>query len=108
MPCPVDDIRISRADTPSTDDKISRNESRPGTPDTQNPTVTQSRRPGAAQAGDYAVFELEKVQRNFQVMMEKKIHNRLEIQRDRERRKLQEAETARMEQEYSNTPGDAE
>mmetsp|Transcript_58913 Transcript_58913/g.170929 ORF Transcript_58913/g.170929 Transcript_58913/m.170929 type:complete len:383 (-) Transcript_58913:45-1193(-) len=92
----VDD---SRADTPSsvTTDNMSRN----GTPDTQNPTVTPSRRPGSTRkgAGNNALFELDKVQRNFQELKEKKLENRLEIQREREKRKLQEAETAKMEQE---------
>ncbi len=58
---PVRDIRISSADTPSTDDNISRNGSQNATPDTQNPTVTPSHCPGAAREGNHAVFELEKV-----------------------------------------------
>lgn len=97
LSCPVDDIRISTtADTPSSTDE---NTSRTGTPDTQNPTVTPSRRPNNAQKSNHGIFELEKVQKNFQEMKEKKLQNRIEVQRDREKRKLQEAETAKLEQE---------
>jgi hypothetical protein len=98
-PRSVDDGRVSsRADTPST--CTDENLSRTGTPDTQNPTVTPSRRPSSSRkANQTSILELEKVQRNFQEMKEKKLQSRIEIQREREKRKLQEAETARMEQE---------
>jgi hypothetical protein len=96
----VDDGRsANRADTPSTctDD----NWSRTGTPDNQNQTVTPSRRPTTSnrKGSQTSILELEKVQRNFQEMKEKKLESRIEIQKEREKRKLQEAETARMEQE---------
>lgn len=95
----VDDTTraFNRAETPSscTDDNMSRT----GTPpDNQNPTATPSR-PSSTRKGNQTILELEKVQRNFQEMKDKKLHNRHEIQKEREKRKLQEAETARMEQE---------
>jgi hypothetical protein len=99
LPRSVDDGRVAtRADTPSscTDDNLSRN----GTPDTQNPTVTPSRRPNSARKSTpTGILELEKVQRNFQEIQEKKLQSRMEIQKEREKRKLQEAENAKMEQE---------
>lgn len=95
-----DEDQIQRDETggASTDDGTSHT----GTPtDTQNPTVTPSRRQGSSSArkGSPSLFELEKIQKNYQQMKEKREQNRLEIQREREKRKLQEAETAKMEQE---------